>query len=665
MKRVISILLILILCTSSSFADSSLVNEYEKEEKSLYSKYPKLYTAIEKIMNKPFEYSNSISMKVANWKIAEDNDNEYFEALVKNIQEVEIDIKNNSKIDYLNKKLESDTSVSIKQLWNKEENGLKVIVLDGIVYTKPKKNKVEGMVWTKTELEEDKYFSNRDKMMRELVKFKDNIKRDRTKTGTIYTIEIDDGIQFDDLIDILGEENAIYTQLKESDGRPDIKIKNFKLEYIIDNEGTLKNNNLSVILEVFDEKLTVEFLLILKGEYKNIGNPLEISIPGDGEEESKKSIDLKALQLKKDGKDISLDLEAIIVDSKILVPVEKVAELLEAEVSVDEVVENIKIEKDNSYITMGKYMDYALVNGLDVPIPLRLQERDGVSYVPFTFVVSELGGVAIIDSEKSEINILSVETVKRNLEDDQKEFEKKYPKLYQALKKLENEPFKRKFNFRDRIDNIKVDDREGLDRDESDIKYLASYGFQDRGYDEIDIKKRVSKSSYEFIDDDSSDVYKSERVVTDKKIYHRTYGSEVEKPSWRVYDLENEDRHFDILSNIMSLFRSDIIEEKDEDGTKFTIKIDSNHENKAALKRSIYDRSIIVPNKISRDNFELKKLEISYLVDEKGNIKTKEVKYLLHGTFNGIQMDFQSEGKIEYEEIGKPFEIEKPTMTEE
>ncbi|WP_432664162.1 copper amine oxidase N-terminal domain-containing protein [Wukongibacter baidiensis] len=647
-------------------SEEQMEREYEKEEKSLYRKYPKLYKAIEKIMKKPFEQSSIISMKIANWKITDDNDKEYFEELVKNTQEFGIDIKSDSKIDYLNKKLESDTSVSIKQSWDKEENGLKVIVLDGIVYTKPKENKVEGMVWTKAELEEDKYFSNRDKMMKELVKFKDNIKRGRRKTDTIYTIEIDDGIQFDDVIDILGEDNAIYTQLKESNGRPNIKIKDFKLEYIIDDEGNLKNNDLSVILEVSDEEVTVEFLVTLKGEYKNIGRPLEISIAGDGEEELKKSIDLKTLQLKKDGKDISLDLEAIVVDSKILVPVEKVTELLEAEVSVDEVTGDIKIEKGNSYIIIRKNTDFALVNGFEVPMPLYLQERDGVNYVPLSFVVSELGGVAIIDSERSEINILSVEAVKRDFEDEQKEFEKKYPKLYQALKKLENEPFKQKFNFIDRVDNIKVDDRESIDRDdshliESKIYYLASYDFQGQTYDEVDIKNRIRKSRYEGIAAGDSEVYKSEFIVMDKKVYRKVESGEGYEASWMLFGLENDDKYFQFIYNSISLFINDIIEEKVEDGTKFTIRIDSTHENKAALERFIHDKTTVVPYGFSKDDCELKNLEVNYLVDKNGDMKSREIKYLIHGTYKTIQMDFKSETKAEYEEIGKSLKIEKPT----
>ncbi|WP_432664178.1 copper amine oxidase N-terminal domain-containing protein [Wukongibacter baidiensis] len=651
-------------------SEDQLEKEYEKEEKSLYKKYPKLYKAIEKIMKKPFEQSSIISMKVANWKVADDNDNEYFEELAKNIQQFGIDIKSDSKIDYLNEKFEFDTSVSIKQLGYKEEDGFKVIVLDGIVYTKPKKNNVEGMVWTKTELEEDKYFSNREKMMKELVKFKDNIKRGRRKTDTIYTIEIDDGIQFDDVIDILGEDNAIYTQLKESNGRPDIKIKDFKLEYIVDNEGNLKNTNFSAILEVSDEELTVEFLLTSKGEYKNIGNPLEISIHGDGEEESKQSIDLKTLQLKKDGRDISLDLEAIVVGSKILVPVEKVTELLEAEISVDEFTGEIKIEKDNSYIVIRKNAEFALVNGFDVIMPLYLQERDGVNYVPLTFVVSELGGVAIVDSEKPEINILSVEAVKRDFEDEQKELEEKYPRLHQALKKLENEPFKQKFNYSHRVDNIKVDDRESIDRDdsymiESKIDHLASYDFQGRGYDEVDVKNRIRKWDYESTVVSESEVYKSESIVMDKKLYYRSGLSESEEASWMSFDLENDDRYFQLAINSMSLFINDIIEEKVKDGTKFTIRIDSAHENKAALERFIYDKATIVPYKFSKDDCELKNLEVNYLVDKNGDMKSSEIKYLIHGTYKTIQMDFQSETKEEYEEIGKPLKIEKPIKTEE
>lgn len=621
-------------------------------------------------MKEPFEQSIYINMKIANWKTADDEGNENTEELIKNIKGFGIDIKSDSKIDYLKKKLESDTSFSMKELRYKKENGLKTIVLDGVVYTKAKENKMEGMVWTKTELQEDKYFSNSDRIMKQLVKFKDNIKKSKTKTDTIYAIEFDDDIRFDDLVDILGEENATFAQLKELNERNNLQIKDFEFEYIIDNKGNLKRNDLSVTLEVSDEDLTIEILVTLKGEYKNIGKPLEINIPGRGEEESKKPIDLRFLLLKKDGKDISLDLEAIIVGEKILVPVQKVVELLEAKVSVDKVTGEIKIEKDNNYIIIRKDRDFASANGFEKAMPLHSQERDGVNYIPLSFVVTELGGVAIIDSEKSEINILTVEAVKKDLEEEQKEFERKYSKLYHALEKLKKEPYKQNINFIDKVYNIKVDNRTDIERDESyviqsKVDYLASYDFQGHAYDEIDHKNRIRKSRYEDTTANKLDVYKSDMVVMNKKLYHKIETYAGDKASWKSFDLENDDKYFQPLSTEISLFSNDIIEEKDENGTKFTIKIDSTHENKAALKRFIYDRNTIVPYEFSKDNCELKNLEINYLVDEDGNMKTKEIKYLIKGTYKIIQMDFQSESKIEFEEVGKPLEIEKPIKTEE
>ncbi|WP_432403347.1 copper amine oxidase N-terminal domain-containing protein [Wukongibacter sp. M2B1] len=649
-------------------SEKTLKKEYEERRRRLYKKYPRLYKAIEKIMEKPFEQNLSINMKVVNWNIHNGKDNEYTQEAIEELKNAGIDIQIASKIDYSKKKLESDATVSMKKIGYEEDKGFKTIVSDGFAYTKS-----NSMILSKTELtesEENKYFGDIDQLMRQLVKSKDNIERKRTKSNTIYSIKFDDEVYFDDFINILGEDNAILGELNNIDQYNDVKIKDLELGYTVDKEGNLIRNDVSAILEVTDNYFTIEILVTLKGEYKNIGKPLKITVPGDNNEESKTSIDIENFMVKKDEKNISLDLEATVIDGEILVPVKKVVEILGAEFSVDEASGDIRIEKDNNYILINEDDEYASKNGFLIAMPVGLQKRDGVSYVPLSFVVNELGGAVVFDIEKSTIDIQSVEAIKKDFEKGQKELEMKYPKLYSALTKLENKAYKQKLNLTEKVDNIQVNNTIDTYSDDyydiqGKIDYLKSYDYKRYIYDELDISNNIRKSYFKDTSRDESDVFESELIVIGKKLYYKSYTYGSDEAHWNTFDLENNDTYFQELYNNMNIFRKDIVEEKVEDGTLFTIKVDSNNENKAALKRFLYDANVFVPYGFSKDDCYLMNLEIKYLVDKSGDMKSGQINYLIRGNYKTIQMDLEVKGTIEFDEIGKALNIEKPVKVEE
>lgn len=641
-------------------SEKALEKEYKENKRRLFSEYPKLYKAIEEIMENPFERSTSISMRIVNW---ETEDNEYAKKIGEAIKDIGIDINVDLKMDYSKKKLDSHAVVNMKDMDYEKEKEFKIVVLDGMVYTKT------DIVWTGTELTEDIYFDNKEyaQAMKQLVKYKDNIKKRKVKSDTTYDIKFDDVVYLDDFISVLGEENARLGEIKDIERNSDVKVKNFKWKYTLDKEGNLKKNDLSAILEISHEYSSeaMELLVTLESEYKNIGKPFEITIPMGGNEESKKPIDLKNLVIKKDGKEVSLDLEGIIVNGKILAPVQKVAELLDAKASVDEASGNIRLEKNNNYILINEYDQRCIVNGFNKFMPVKLHKKDEVNYIPLSFFTVQLDGIAIVDSEKSELNILTEEALKKDFEEGQKELEKKHPKLYKAIDKLVNQPYKQTSTFAYKIDSVEnLGDlgSEEYDKIQADIGFIALHSSKQHIEDEIDVKNKIKKSYSETIaNSDFSYVNKSEYIVIDKKLYYKSHYSDKNEGSWLEYTLENDDIYFEKLSDIMNIFRKNIVEEKAEGGTLFTVKVDSNYENKAALKRFInYFEHLIAYHRYSVDNSNLKNLEIKYLVDENGDIKTREIMCLIQCADERIRMNLDVEMKAEFNEIGKPLEIEAP-----
>lgn len=638
-------------------SQEAIKKELAAKKNLVKRKYPKLFKAFENLEKKSFENKTNMNMELVDYKFSDEDE------VIDEEEHFSISIKAESVIDNDDFKVNILLDTIQGNYRDCEEMGM--IALDNNYYLK------EYGIWKKTDLVDDELFSsstNSDATIGFIIEYSKYMRKTYLKDGTQYTIKLDE-LEFDDFIKSIGKQFAMMGELDEAGNSADIKIKDFKWVFKVDKKSNLKSSNLSASMEFFDKYSddSIEFDLKLDstymkhGEKMNIQNPLEdisdISL-----------IDIDKLNFEVDGKSVE-NIDCIEFGNKIMVSLDSLEKLLGVKYTIQEDIGQINIEGNNENIVVFPDYRYCIVNNYITFTYINIEEIENKYYLPLSYFVYQLGGIAYKDFEKSSINIISKEEREGLVQSEIKKLKSKHYKLYKALDQLSKKPYKCV------TDNVYKSDNLLNLLSEDDVKYQevqykinGSYYYDTKHMiDQIDMENKIKKS-YDAVTLYYDSMARVKKIIAfDNKLYSTPYifEEDLDKNYWGEFDFPNTIDNFNKIPYDVYLYSDDLTMEETQEGTLFTLTISDDNKEELAMQRLIYDLGDRESHfDLFRENIHIKEVYISYLIDKSGMLKTREYKYILEDKSKYMKADLTIEGTAEYSEIGEAIEVVAPEIQE-
>lgn len=638
-------------------SQEAIKKELDADMNAVKRKYPKLFKAFENLEKKSFENKMNMDMELGDFKPSDGDKVKDKEA------QLSINIIAESVIDKDNLKVNIMLDTIKGNYRDYKEIGM--ISLDNNHYLK------NNGIWEKTDIVDDELFShdtNFSETIGFIVKYNKYMKKANLKDGTEYTISLDE-LKFDDFLKSIGKQFAMMGELDEAKNSADIKIKDFKWVFVVDKKSNLKSANLSANMQFFDKysNYSLEFEIKLDSTYRKHGEKMNIQNPL--EDISKVSlIDIDKLTFKVDGKPVE-DIDCIELRKKVMVSLDDLEKLLGVKCTIQEDVGQINIEGNGENIIVFPDEKYCMVNNYLTYAFIDLEKIEDNYYLPLSYLVYQLGGLAYKDFEKSTINIISKTKKVDLVQSEMKELEHKHSKLYKALEQLSSKPYKcvtdNVYKSDNLINLLKEDDEEY--KDVQRIINSSYYYDISHRIDQIDMKNKI-KNSYEALTLYLGSMAIVQRTIAlDNKLYTIPfiYEDELYENYWEEFNFPNTIDNFDRIPYDVYLFSDDLTEEETQEGTLFTLTISDDNKDDLAMQRLIYDLGDKELHfDLFRENIHIKEVYISYLIDKSGMLKTRAYKYILEDKSKSMKGDLTIEGTAEYSEIGKAIEVVAPKIQE-
>ena len=626
-------------------------NEVEKRQIEREKKFRALYPNLNKGLKGLDEtsYKQTLDMEIG-IKEFTSSDKELMEQYHSMTNTPQVEMVTVMTKDSIHNSYQYDVAISKSRYDTVDKEEVSLILLEDMAFTK------EKATWSKESIENREALELKIDSRSFFIEYQNLIKKERQSDGYNYNVTLND-VDISCLSNILGNEYSDAMQLNELQNDDRVSIESIIWTVKCDFKGQVKDQHLSAIIKVIDDKPEVFMKvyfdmngLIERLENINVVSPLE-------DHGIQQSIDVKKVKISIDKKSSLLLKDVKVKDGVVLVNADQFKNVIPTKVTYDE--STFCFETDNSKVTFVMDDTDVMLNDTVLKSTGKSLLEDGTYYVPLKIAVELLGGVCHIDAENSVIKIYTPKYTKDNKNTTDVE---ELDILTKAVKQLNKSTYKSSRKVNCTIDNIVyLSEKDSYDFNytKADLEEVEHHDPVNKYFD----SKRVVK-----VEGNNEDSYIHEMVMENETLYY-VYSENEDVPDEDKYWAKHSsvDYNLFVYDESEKLDRIQSLLKKDEKlANTYVFKgssSDSSDEVRLRMRRLIYDGLLIdLVSQFPLDSMELNNCDIRYSYNHNGELISQEEQYILTYYDGYMKFDMTISSKITYDGFNKPIDKRIPKI---